>query len=211
VRKQKATRAESKEKTREALVDAALELVAKQGLDGPSLDAICERAGFTRGAFYVHFEDRDALIAAAMERFGERFLAGLMASAPEQAAPGTGALAGVIERFVRAVEGGKYPLLGARKGGTSIAPHQLLAACARSKALRERYRGLIEIAIGGLAAAAGADARAGRVRDDLPPRALGWSLLALVVGAQVMAELGLDPMEEDLPRVVLRLLAPKTS
>src|SRR4051812_40727719 len=64
------TREETKQRTREALVEAGIALFAEQGLDGPSLDAICERAGFTRGAFYVHFRDRDELLQAVMERVG---------------------------------------------------------------------------------------------------------------------------------------------
>jgi AcrR family transcriptional regulator len=48
-----------KPETREALITAGMELFAKHGLDKPRLDDICEHAGFTRGAFYVHFEDRE--------------------------------------------------------------------------------------------------------------------------------------------------------
>ncbi|MCZ7684911.1 MAG: TetR family transcriptional regulator [Sandaracinaceae bacterium] len=67
-----ARRAEEALKTREALVDAAAELFAEQGLTGPSLDAICAKAGFTRGAFYVHFATRDDLIAAVVEKIHGR-------------------------------------------------------------------------------------------------------------------------------------------
>ena len=45
------TREETKQATRDALISAGMALFAEQGLDGPSLDAICDRAGFTRGAF----------------------------------------------------------------------------------------------------------------------------------------------------------------
>src|SRR5262245_31791802 len=61
-------RAGGKRETREALILAGIAELAEKGLDEPSLDAICARAGFTRGAFYVHFEDRDDFIAAVMER-----------------------------------------------------------------------------------------------------------------------------------------------
>ena len=64
----------AKQETREALVTAALAEFGERGLDAPSLDAICARAGFTRGAFYVHFKDRDALVVAAMERVLGAFL-----------------------------------------------------------------------------------------------------------------------------------------
>lgn len=66
-RRRAQSRDESMQETRAALVGAAPELFAKEGLDA-SLDAICERAGFSRGAFYVHFSDRDALDASSLTK-----------------------------------------------------------------------------------------------------------------------------------------------
>ena len=56
----------AKQVTRSALIQSALRLFHEEGFDGPSLDAICAGAGYTRGAFYVHFKDREDLVAAAM-------------------------------------------------------------------------------------------------------------------------------------------------
>ena len=53
--------------TREALIQAGLAEFAERGFDAPSLDKICARAGFTRGAFYVHFENREDFLVAVME------------------------------------------------------------------------------------------------------------------------------------------------
>src|SRR5258708_36557590 len=75
----------AKLRTRDAIVDAALEVFSAEGLDTPSLDAICARAGCTRGAFYVHFKDRDDLVAAAMERRRRSVLAWLLNSPSEAA------------------------------------------------------------------------------------------------------------------------------
>src|SRR5688572_8533736 len=60
-------RRETKQETREALIRAALAAFAEHGFDAPSLDAICARAGYTRGAFYVHFRDRSDLMVAVIE------------------------------------------------------------------------------------------------------------------------------------------------
>lgn len=51
----------SRENTRARLMDAAFEVFAEVGLDAASVEAICERAGFTRGAFYSNFESKDEL------------------------------------------------------------------------------------------------------------------------------------------------------
>ena len=50
-----------REATRQKLLDAAAQVFAEVGLDGASVEAICEAAGFTRGAFYSNFESKDEL------------------------------------------------------------------------------------------------------------------------------------------------------
>lgn len=50
-----------REATRAKLLDAAAQVFAEVGLDAASVEAICERAGFTRGAFYSNFETKDEL------------------------------------------------------------------------------------------------------------------------------------------------------
>lgn len=56
---------------RRALLDAALEAIETNGLDGLSLRGIARRAGVSHAAPYHHFRDREALIAAvAEEGFG---------------------------------------------------------------------------------------------------------------------------------------------
>ncbi|HKA30465.1 MAG TPA: TetR/AcrR family transcriptional regulator, partial [Candidatus Binatia bacterium] len=70
----------AKQETRDALIAAGLEAFAEHGLDVPSLDAICSRAGFTRGAFYVHFKDRDDFVVAVMEHVLGGFLDAVIAT-----------------------------------------------------------------------------------------------------------------------------------
>jgi AcrR family transcriptional regulator len=56
---------------RRALLDAALEAIEADGLDGLSLRGIARRAGVSHAAPYHHFRDREALVAAvAEEGFG---------------------------------------------------------------------------------------------------------------------------------------------
>ena len=50
-----------REATRQKLLDAAAQVFAEEGLDAASVEAICDRAGFTRGAFYSNFETKDEL------------------------------------------------------------------------------------------------------------------------------------------------------
>lgn len=184
--------------TRAALVDAALKLFAEQGLDAPSLDAICERAGFTRGAFYVHFADRDALLVAVMEKVGARFLERMFAAEPPRS------LAEAAERFVGTITSGDYPLMG--KGRGQIRFHQLLDACARSPVVREQYRALVEASIEAVAGLALVDRMSGALRADLDPALVGKAMLATIIGAQTMADLGVEIDPAALARMMLATL-----
>ena len=47
---------------------AAVAVFAERGRDRLSVEEICEAAGFTRGAFYSNFADKDALVLALIEQ-----------------------------------------------------------------------------------------------------------------------------------------------
>jgi AcrR family transcriptional regulator len=177
------TRAEAREQSRAALLRAGIELVAREGIDGPSLDAICARAGYTRGAFYGHFADRDEFLVALMDEVGRRFLDAVLS-----AASGAQDLLAVAARFLEALARGDYPLAGKR----GVKPHQLLDACARSPRIRARYVALVEDAIARLADIIARDQKRGAVRRELDPRELARLLLAIIIGAHTMLELDIE-------------------
>ncbi|MBE1874142.1 TetR/AcrR family transcriptional regulator [Myceligenerans pegani] len=57
-----------RERTRARLLDAAYTVFARDGIHGASIEAICETAGFTRGAFYSNFGSKEELFLALAER-----------------------------------------------------------------------------------------------------------------------------------------------
>lgn len=60
------------QKTFEQLLDAAEEILADKGFDEASVQEIAARAGFTVGAFYARFSDKETLLLALEERFRGR-------------------------------------------------------------------------------------------------------------------------------------------
>ena len=62
------TRKEQQERTREALIRAGARAVAERGLHRASIDEIARDAGFTKGAFYANFANKDALVLAILDR-----------------------------------------------------------------------------------------------------------------------------------------------
>jgi AcrR family transcriptional regulator len=55
---------DKRERTRLALLDAAVALIKERGFENTTLDAVATRAGMTRGAIYGNFKNRDDLFLA---------------------------------------------------------------------------------------------------------------------------------------------------
>jgi AcrR family transcriptional regulator len=62
------TRGESKEVTRMRLIEAAERLFIRKGFDSASVDEISETAGYSRGAFYSNFDNKDQIFLAVIDR-----------------------------------------------------------------------------------------------------------------------------------------------
>lgn len=189
-------RDETKRQTRQKLIDAGIELFARDGLDRPSLDAICEHAGFTRGAFYVHFTDREDFLVAVMEQAGGPILDAILTT------DAASDFSEVVARFLAAVMDGTYPLTP--QGG--VRPHQLLDACSRSERVRELYVRLIAESIERLGVTIGRSQDSATLRADLDPEATATVLLALVIGAQTMMELDAPLDLATVSATVVRML-----
>lgn len=61
--------------TRDLLIEAATALFAERSIEGASVEELCERAGFTRGAFYSNFEGKEDLCLEILRQRGEQLLA----------------------------------------------------------------------------------------------------------------------------------------
>lgn len=64
---------EEAQKTKEAILDAATDLFATQGVSSTTLAHIAKEAGVTRGAVYWHFKNKDDLLLALKEYLFEPF------------------------------------------------------------------------------------------------------------------------------------------
>ncbi len=64
-----------RDEVRDRLIDGAALAFAEKGFAGASIDLICKKAGFSRGAFYSNFDDKDALFFALYDRRTDRLWA----------------------------------------------------------------------------------------------------------------------------------------
>jgi AcrR family transcriptional regulator len=62
------TRAEQRDLTRTRLLDAAEKVFVDRGFHAASVDEVAEEAGYSKGAVYSNFENKDELFLAVLER-----------------------------------------------------------------------------------------------------------------------------------------------
>ena len=190
--------------TVERLLDAALETFAEIGFAAASVEDICSRGGFTRGAFYSSFRTRDELFAALFARETARNLARAeeqLVGIEDEADPVTAA----VERCLSTFRADRTWVLVHTEYALYATRHPEAAAALRRHAeeLHRRLTALIEAAC----------ARTG-IRLTGPPNRLARIVLALHDGVVIREVLGNptgsgptgDRAASDLERTALLLL-----
>ena len=61
------SRREKQQRTRQALLEAAVKLFSERGLEGASVDEIAQAAGYTKGAFYANFKSKEELFLVMLD------------------------------------------------------------------------------------------------------------------------------------------------
>lgn len=82
-------RTTAKEASHERIVQAAARAIRRSGYNGTGVADIMKAAGLTHGAFYAHFESREAMLAEAADRSGAEsnaFAASVVAAVPHDQA-----------------------------------------------------------------------------------------------------------------------------
>ncbi len=63
-----------KEKTKNRIIEAALELFVRQGYHGTSISHITRKVGITKAAFYSHFESKGQLLLRIISEYESRYI-----------------------------------------------------------------------------------------------------------------------------------------
>jgi AcrR family transcriptional regulator len=83
---------------REAIVDAAQELIAAEGYHGLRMDAVADAAELGKGTLYLYFENKDALCAAVATRLIDGLIP-VAERALQDAASGLDAIIRLLRRY----------------------------------------------------------------------------------------------------------------
>ena len=78
------------------ILDAAEELFAAKGYDATSTGDILERVGIARGTLYYHFQSKEEILDALIERINQSLIAKAKKIAGDQNIP-------IVERIIRAI------------------------------------------------------------------------------------------------------------
>jgi AcrR family transcriptional regulator len=178
--------------TRQRLIDAALEVVARNGFHAASVDEIAERAGFSIGALYGNFAGKDELFFAVFDAHLDWFEERLAeAAAADDPARGIADLLGAFgrrrEQFLVFIEFWAYAVRD---------PKLRRQFARRMGEVRERMRvALVE--------------RADAAGTELPLPAEQLSLLLSALGRGLLLEKLADPAavsDDDIGDLLARLV-----
>jgi TetR/AcrR family fatty acid metabolism transcriptional regulator len=183
--------------TRAKLLEAATCVLARSGFERATLDEIVREAGFSKGAFYVHFESKDDLFWAMLE---ERI------SHQQEAFRGAVDYGKSMDHNVRMILSAVFGLLGddALWGSLFMEFH---AHAARNEQVRQRlgsmYEGWRQLIVDILSVSRDT----GRMRSDADVELMATVLVATVEGSIIQSRVSpetvrLDEMLEPLTRTL---------
>jgi AcrR family transcriptional regulator len=128
---------------RERLLDATEQLIYRGGIHATGVDAIIRRSGTARKSFYTHFASKDDLVAAALRRRDERWMAWFESATLRSASTPAGRLLGMFDVLHGWFSGGDFhgcAFLNAA-GEIQRADHAIFAVARQHK---ERLLGFVE-------------------------------------------------------------------
>lgn len=200
-----ARRRRRRQETRARLLEAATFVLARYGFERATLDEIVREAGFSKGAFYVHFERKDDLFLAMLEERISR-----QQEAFRRAVDFSKSMDYNVRMTLSAVFGllGEDPLWGPLF-------MEFLAHAARNEKVRRRlgtmYEGWRQLIVDILSTSR----EAGRVRKDADLELMATILVATVEGSIIQSHLApeivrLEEMVEPLTRTLSEWLTGET-
>jgi AcrR family transcriptional regulator len=169
----------SKAQRQREIVEVALKLVAEHGLQGTTVSRIASGAGLSRGALYQHFENREAVLFAALELMAER------ASPWVSATPSPDAYHELLDM------GARHGAFAVSEFDSFVRPNIELMATAVDGGVGEQVRERVIRTIEMFSEVVDKGKRDGSIRPDIESADVAWALLtlawaedqALVVGA----------------------------
>jgi AcrR family transcriptional regulator len=162
---------------REQIAEAALGLVASQGLRRLSVAAVARRVGLVPSGIYRHFKNKDEILDAVLDRVEQRLLANVKASREEHA-DAVDCLRDVLMRHVRFL----------REGKVISVPRMIFSDDAHGDD-PQRKRRVLEVLgkySGEVAEIVRQGQSQGRIRPDVDAQTVAMMLFGIIVPAGIL-------------------------
>jgi AcrR family transcriptional regulator len=164
------------------IVEATLGLVAEHGLQGTTVSRIASAAGLSRGALYQHFENREAVLGAALELMAERALPWVSAT------PSLDAYHELLDM------GTRHGAFAVSEFDSFVRPNVELMATAVDGEVGEQVRERVERTLDRFAKLVDKGKRDGSIRPDVDSRDVAWALLTLAWAEDQALVVGVDDL-----------------
>jgi len=178
-----------RQQTREFLLRAAAQVFSQRGFYGASLDEVAAVAGFTKGAVYSNFKNKEDLFLALLESIYEDELAQVRATL----APG-GPPESHLSEFVSYIRQ-QYEAHGDEWINWVALREEFLVYAMRNAAARQKLAAFSELDISSVAEIIEAERARHGIETDEPARHAARFVVALMNGISVMR--ALDPAAVD--------------
>jgi AcrR family transcriptional regulator len=166
------SRAQRRERTRQAIVTATVEAVAERGVRGMRVEDVAARAGVSTALLYYHFGDRLTLIRAALDEANAQAPSGVLRG-PHEGATELDALRDALLR-----EFDESPSIR----GNSIVWNEVSATAVFEPELRDDLRRVTTEWNGWIAEAVATGVAEGSIRAGIDPAATAALLTSVVEG-----------------------------
>jgi AcrR family transcriptional regulator len=162
---------------REQIAEAALSLIASQGLRRLSIASVARRVGLVPSGIYRHFKNKDELLDAVLDRVEGRLLANVEASRAEHA-DALDCLKDVLMRHIRYL----------REGKVISVPRMIFSEDAHgdSPQRKRRVLNVLKQYTGQVSEIVRLGQSQGRIRPDLDVQTVTMMLFGIVVPAGIL-------------------------
>jgi TetR/AcrR family transcriptional repressor of nem operon len=167
--------------TRDKLLDAAVRTIRKKGYAATKVDDLCATTALTKGAFFHHFDSKEALVLAAIDHFGQRAEAMFAAASYRRLSDPRDRVLGYVDLRIAMLD-------GALPEVTCLHGTLLQEIYATHPALRGAAARHLEAGANELAADVAAAKKRYAPRAPWTPASLARFVEAVIQGAFVMAK-----------------------
>jgi AcrR family transcriptional regulator len=162
---------------REQIAEAALGLIASQGVRRLSIGDVARRVGLVPSGIYRHFKNKDELLDAVLDRVQQRLLANVKASRDEHT-DALDCLKDVLMRHIRYL----------REGKVISVPRMIFSEEGHgdNPARKRRVLGVLKQYVGQVVEIVRLGQSQGRIRSELDAQTVAMMLFGIVVPAGIL-------------------------